>query len=300
VTFVFFVVKFFQSFGLRLRAFARDFNPCNLIANRSRRTMAQRYLLWSLAAALLICVGAISPLSASDFFVGCRTRPACGKVCKLVCETKKITAVCYGCECTEICIPSHSRRGCKHCESCCGEECYNESCCGDACANCECEGRGCLSCQDKGPECKFCWYDWVACGCAKPRTVKVLTKYEAEKEISWYHWEVVDAAKCYEEELPAEETAEETAADDAPSTNPVVDQIYKPAPAEARVGDVLPLSDSERAQLTSFLTIDGGTTPQAAADTQPPQVAPESASPVVATQSNKPSLIKKLGGLFRK
>jgi hypothetical protein len=262
--------------------------------------MAQRSLLCSLAV-LLFCVSATSPLSASDFFVGCRTRPACGKVCKLVCETKTITAVCYGCECTEICIPSHSRRGCKHCESCCGEDCYDESCCGDACGNCECGGRGCLSCQNKGPECKFCWYDWVACGCAKPRTVKVLTKYEAEKEIRWYHWEVVDAAEWYEEELPAEETAEETAADGAnPSTNPVVDQIYKPAPTEAHVGDVLPLSDRERAQLTSFLSNDVGQALPVSAEAELPQDTQPDLLPAAETESAKPSLMKRLGGFFRK
>jgi len=262
--------------------------------------MAQRFFFWPTAAAMLLCVSAISQVSANDFFVGCRTRPACGKVCKLVCETTKITTVCYGSECTEICIPSHSRRGCKHCESCCGEECYSESCCGDECGTCECGGRGCLSCQNNGPECKFCWYDWVACGCAKPRTVKVLTKYEAEKEIRWYHWEVVDAAEYYDEELPAEETAEETAADEAnPSAESVADQIYKPAPAEAQVGDVMPLSDSERAQLTSFLSGDAGQKLPTSAEAGVSQDTEQALVPATATESAKPSLIKRLGGLFR-
>lgn len=262
--------------------------------------MAQRYFFWSTASALLLCVSAISQASANDFFVGCRTRPACGKVCKLVCETTTIKAVCYGSECTEICIPSHSRRGCKHCESCCGEDCYNESCCSEACGDCECGGRGCLSCQNKGPECKFCWYDWVACGCAKPRTVKVLTKYEAEKEIRWYHWEVVDAAEYYEGEEPAEEAAEETAANGQnPNASSLVDQIYKLAPAEAQIGDVLPLSDSERTQLTSFLSSDGGGAPQLAASGDAAQAHEQVATPAVASESTRPSLMRKLGDLFR-
>jgi hypothetical protein len=268
--------------------------------------MAQRFFFWSTLMALLLCVSAISQVSANDFFVGCRTRPTCGKVCKLVCETTKITAVCYGCECTEICIPSHSRRGCKHCESCYGEECctLDPTTCGEECctSNCECGGRGCLSCQDKGPECKFCWYDWFACGCAKPRTVKVLTKYEAEKEISWYHWEVVDACEYYEGEEAAEESSEEPSDETAangpnPIAAPVAAQIYKPAPEEAQVGDVLPLSDSERAQLTSFLSSDvGGATQAVNRDAAPAdeQVGP----PATEAEGGKPSLMKKLSGFF--
>lgn len=262
--------------------------------------MAQRYFFWSTASALLLCVSAISQASANDFFVGCRTRPACGKVCKLVCETTTIKAVCYGSECTEICIPSHSRRGCKHCESCCSEDCYNESCCSEACGDCECGGRGCLSCQNKGPECKFCWYDWFACGCAKPRTVKVLTKYEAEKEISWYHWEVVDACEYYEGEEAAEEPADETAANGPnPSAASIVAQIYKPAPAESQIGDVLPVSDSERAQLTSFLsdTADATTIPAKSNDSVSYQ---QDQSPAAAQQSESPSLLRKFNNLLRR
>src|SRR5690349_4966148 len=47
------------------------------------------------------------------------SRPACGKVCKLVSETKKITAIGYGNECKSICLPPPSEPGCKHCDCCC-------------------------------------------------------------------------------------------------------------------------------------------------------------------------------------
>jgi hypothetical protein len=251
--------------------------------------MSKRCILWFVAVTLLICVHPLSLIMANDFFVGCRTRPACGKVCKLVCETTKITAVCYGCECEEICIPSHSRRGCKHCESCCGEECC-------APAECECGDRGCSNCQDEGPECKFCWYDWVACGCAKPRTVKVLTKYQAEKEICWYHWEVVDAADCYD----VEEAGDETAANGrtmGPGSN--VAQIYKPAPPEAKLGDVMPLSNTERTQLTSFLSSDAGLAPQASVSKAATADALQNESAALNAENEKPSLMQKLGGLFR-
>ncbi len=95
------------------------------------------------------------------------------------------------------------------------------------------------------PKIEFCWYDWFACGCAKPRTVKLLTKFQAEHEICWYHWEVVDA--CTEAET--EETNAENGSDGL-LHHPLV---YKPAPDDAQLGEVLPITDDERAALAAHL-----------------------------------------------
>src|SRR5262245_40515370 len=86
-------------------------------------------------------------LCADDFFLD-ESRPACGKLCKLVCETKKLTAICYGCDCKDMCVPGPSRQGCKHCATC------------DACS----ANPG--DCRSTPPKCEFCWRDWFACGCA--------------------------------------------------------------------------------------------------------------------------------------
>ena len=67
----------------------------------------------------------------------------------------------------------------------------------------------------------------------QPRTVRVLTKFQAEKEIPFYHWEVVDGCDCC---CPGPCRC-----------------VYKPAPAEAQVGDVLALSPDEQVQVTSYL-----------------------------------------------
>jgi hypothetical protein len=165
------------------------------------------------------------------------SRPACGKVCKLVCEKKKLTAICYGCKCNEICIPAPSRQGCKHCATCYGD--------------CVCDP--CAACQDAGPKCDFCWYDWFACGCAKPRSVRVLTKYQAEKEICWYHWEVVDAACC---DCVGKNSA--TVPAGQPGNGLASDKrcLYKPAPENAELGDVLPVHEEEWVQLVAVLTPD--------------------------------------------
>ena len=163
----------------------------------------------------LVTSGLANYAMGSDLMFGCRNRPACGKVCKLVCETTKITVVGYGSKCDTICVPGPSCKGCKHCDcTCCPTDACGpcgtndgDVCCGPCCKGCCCEATP--------AKIEFCWRDWVARGCAKPRTVKLLTKYQAEKEICWYHWEVVDAAEYYEGEEPAEEAADETAANEA-------------------------------------------------------------------------------------
>ncbi len=159
-------------------------------------------------------------------------RPACGKVCKLVCETKKITAIGYGSECKDICLPPPSRQGCKHCAVACGE--------------CQCDP--CACCQSTAPKCEFCWRDWFACGCSCPRSVKVLTKYQAEKKICWYHWEVVDAASC---DCTAQENP--AAGDTGIVQSATSGVIYKAAPEDANVGDSLPVSPAEWEKLATYM-----------------------------------------------
>ena len=185
--------------------------------------------------------------AASEFWYGCRSRPACGKVCRLVCETKEIKSICYACECDEICIPGKSKRGCKHCDvACCP-------------TGCDAGADGCEPCDEcrHTPRCEFCWRDWVPCGCAKPRKIKVLTKYEAVKEICWYHWEVVDACSCGCAE-GCDGTCEACCgACDCAGVNgkPARSRcIYKVAPEDAELGAVLAVSEEERVQLVAFLT----------------------------------------------
>jgi hypothetical protein len=163
---------------------------------------------------------------AGDLIYGCMNRPTCGKYCKLVCESTKLTGIGYGCKCETICVPGRSKPGCKHCST---------TCCGDT------EIEGCP------PKIEFCWYDWFTCGCARPRTVKMLTKYQAEQEICWYHWEVVDAC----------EGGEETT-DDNTDASLQFPHVYKAAPADALPGEVLPISAEERATLAAYLPAEQG------------------------------------------
>ena len=207
----------------------------------------QRFLIT--VAVAVTCLASTRMASASDLMYGCRSRPACGKVCQLICDTKTLTVIGYGCECKDICIPGPSKPGCKHCET---------RCC------CDNDIQGCR------PKMEFCWYDWFACGCAAPRTVKVLTKYQAEKKIPWYHWEVVDGCNCC-----------------CPGG---CHCVYKEAPAEAQVGDVLELTDDEQLQVASYLSAgqvvdpNGGAAPIAAASKSPNSESPNAAAKPAAWQ----------------
>jgi hypothetical protein len=155
-------------------------------------------------------------------------QPACRKVCKLVREPKKLVAIGYGNECKTICLPPPSCPCCEHCACCCGER---------KCDPCTC-------CESAAPKFQFCWRDWFTCGCATPRTVKVLTKYQLSKKICWYHWEVVDVSCC---DCVGGEAAVNSGVGIVES--PTSHTYYKAAPENASIGDAFPLSDQERAQL---------------------------------------------------
>jgi hypothetical protein len=186
-----------------------------------------------LASIAILCVLQTN-LGAEPFVLDGQSH-TCGKVCKLVCETKKLTAVGYGCESKDICLPEPSRAGCKHCAVCYGKSTS------DACGNC----------QSCAPKCEFCWRDWFACGCAQPRTVHVLTKYQAEKKICWYHWEVVDAGCC-----DCVNPSESVDPGQKNASKHVGRTIYKSAPESAVLGATLPVSDEEWVKLAALLSSD--------------------------------------------
>lgn len=231
----------------------------------------------------LAVVCALQAVAAADEFCLDWSRPACGKVCKLVCEPKKLTATCYGCECKEICIPGPSRRGCKHCATCYGE--------------CDCDP--CAACQNEAPKCEFCWRDWFACGCAKPRSVKTLFKYQAEKKICWYHWEVVDASCC---DCVGKNGEAAVGGKSGIAQAAGAHSIYKPAPDDAQLGDVLPVSDDEWVKLAAVLSPDPSDTAAQVAGVSTPT--PSSQPAVDATplkeDSQTPSIAERFGRLFRK
>ncbi len=114
---------------------------------------------------------------------GCVNECSGGKICKLICEEKTISVVCYKCEDEEFCIPDPSCKGCKHCEAACDEPCS-----GCTCAN------GCTDTACKKGK-RFVWFSWKP-STAQLATKKKLFKKTVKKKIPSYKWVVVDRCDC--------------------------------------------------------------------------------------------------------
>ncbi len=102
----------------------------------------------------------------------CGEADGCQKVCRLVCENKKITAICWGCACENFCLPGPSTPSCRNCEMVCDET-------SDPKAPCV---------QPK----KLVWTDWIPGQCGKVFTKKKLMKRTVTKSVPSFKWVVED------------------------------------------------------------------------------------------------------------
>lgn len=224
--------------------------PLSTIADFSIILMSTRSRLLEAAASVVVAWSVMHTIGTAQDRPLAMVRPACGKVCKLVCETRKLVDVGYGNECKAICLPAPSRPGCKHCMTVCGECKTN-----DPCSNCE----------TTAPKFEFCWRDWFACGCTTPRNIKVLTKYQAEKKICWYHWEVVDASCC-----DCISAGDNTSDGGEIVQSPRTRALFKPAPENAQLGDTMSISNEDWVQLAALLAPDPHDSTDAVAGGAPP------------------------------
>jgi hypothetical protein len=126
------------------------------------------------AAAALTLVAAVRAGAGDCCCAHCGCDQPCQKVCRLVCEEKKVEIVCWGCKCEDFCLPKPSEPGCKHCEMVCGA-------CDEPC-----------DCTKPYAEPKrFVWFDWTP-GCAKIHTKKKLMQKKETKTVPSYKWVVED------------------------------------------------------------------------------------------------------------
>lgn len=138
------------------------------------RTQSNGNLVIVPAFSIVLMVGLLSAARAGIHGCAhCGCERSCQKVCRLICEEKKVNVVCWGCKCEDFCLSGHSHRDCKHCE---------EVCEADACSK---EGV----CSHPKP---FVWYDWIP-GCSPGiATKKKLMKKTVVKTIPSYKWVVED------------------------------------------------------------------------------------------------------------
>jgi hypothetical protein len=125
------------------------------------------------AASLLICLVGATAVAGDDCCQRCGDSQ-CKKVCRLVCEVKKVPVVTYTCECEDFCIPHRSQR--------CGTKC-------------ECDENGCPVRKPNDVPTS-----------ARQRTRKKLVKHVTEKEVKVYKWVVETVCNdcCHPHEQPDE------------------------------------------------------------------------------------------------
>ena len=152
------------------------------------KVISNRILLWSILA-LGAMTNIASQVHSSDRCCAqCGGMDGCQKVCRLVCEQKKVTVTCWGCQREDFCLPRPSVIGEEHCEWVCDNA-------GDPKAPCT---------QPK----KFIWSDWIPSSCGKVYTKTKLMKRTITKTVPSYKWVVEDLcpqceANCEVPEVPA-------------------------------------------------------------------------------------------------
>jgi hypothetical protein len=103
--------------------------------------------------------------------------PQAEKVCRLVCEEKKVQVTLWGMNEEDFCVPGPSRKGCENCEEVVDPK--------------ENEKTPCY-----GPK-TLVWSDWTPKGCPTLYTKKKLMKKVVTKTVPSYKWVVEDlCAEC--------------------------------------------------------------------------------------------------------
>jgi hypothetical protein len=105
--------------------------------------------------------------------------PQATRVCRRVCEEKKVTVTLWGVAEEDFCVPGPSKPGCEYCEMV-----------GDPKEN---DKTPCYS-----PK-KLAWTEWLPSGCPTLFTKKKLMKKTVTKTVPTYKWVVEDlCAECEE------------------------------------------------------------------------------------------------------
>lgn len=145
-----------------------------------------------------IALGAVLLLMAVTNFVerlhaadGCCSRcgcvDGCQKICRLVCEEKKITTTCWGCKREDFCVNGPSVYTGRDCDIVCDEDDLKAPC--------------------TEPK-KFSWGLWAPGGCAKVYTRSKLMKRTITKTVPSFKYVVEELcpqcqAQCEIPEVPA-------------------------------------------------------------------------------------------------
>lgn len=162
---------------------------------------------WMLASSASLC-------QASEICCAlCGCRDSCHKVCRLVCEEKKVDVICWGVKCEDFCTPGPSKPGCKHCDLVC-----------DAC-----DEKAKADDPQSKPH-RFVWRDWIPWKSPQIRTKRKLMQKIETKKIPSYKWVVEDLCKECESKATSAAIAPGVDAPPVPQTDAKVLLAREAAP----------------------------------------------------------------------
>jgi hypothetical protein len=136
------------------------------------RTLSR--LALACAVPLLGYVATVTAATMKHGCTHCGCSCECRKVCRLVCEDKKVDVICWGCICEDFCLAKHDKVRCVHCETVCAK---------------------CNEPHDPKAPCvlpkRFVWKEWIP-GCATMHTRKKLMKKTEQVTVKTFKWVVED------------------------------------------------------------------------------------------------------------
>jgi hypothetical protein len=104
----------------------------------------------------------------------CGCSATCQKVCRLVCDEKKVETTCWGCKIEDFCVPGPSKPECRHCK--------------EVCESCDTSGK---EVGVRALPKNLVWTEWIP-GCARLYTKKKLMKKTVTTKVPSYKWVVED------------------------------------------------------------------------------------------------------------
>jgi hypothetical protein len=143
----------------------------------------------------------------------CGCSVSCNKICRLVCEDKKVEVVCWGAVCEDFCLPCHGKRGCEHCEVVC-DECSNDA-----------------HAPVTRPK-RFIWTDWLPTKATMHTRTKLMKK-TVVKTVPTYKWVVEELCPHCQERCQYASVTPEVELPTVPVKDAVV--LYGKLPAEAEM-----------------------------------------------------------------
>jgi hypothetical protein len=132
----------------------------------------------------------------------CGCHDSCQKVCRLVCEEKKVDVICWGVKCEDFCLPGPSRPCCKQCDMVCDE----------------CSKKAKEDDPQPTPH-RFVWRDWIPSPYATIHTKRKLMQRIDTKTVPSYKWVVEDLCKKCESKAKSAAVAPGIAVPPIPQTD---------------------------------------------------------------------------------